>query len=158
MIWMVDGDGVLKPCGTNTTQPNEISDDLVRAIYEIHCNTPPIWQNHYEVLGKISKILQMLPRFYREAGEIYINMLLSSNTNIWNFPFLTDRHQGWTGNLFFSRGGAGRGRAWPKIYGAGQRGEPPLPHSAGRGGEGVKIYGAGNILRVSADWNHAAAK
>ena len=54
---MVDGDGVLKPCGTNTTQPNEISDDHVRALYEIHCNIPPILQNHYEVFGKISKIL-----------------------------------------------------------------------------------------------------
>ena len=65
-------------------------------------------------------------------------------------------NQGWTGKLFFSRGRAGRGRAWPKIYGAGQGGEPPLPHSAGRGGEGVKICGrggagAGNILRVPAD-------
>ena len=54
---MVDGDEVLKPCDTNTTQPNEISDDLVRALYEIHCNIPPILQNHYEVLGEISKIL-----------------------------------------------------------------------------------------------------
>ena len=54
---MVDGGGVLKPCGTNTTQPNEISDDLVRAIYEILCNIPPILENHYEVFGKISKIL-----------------------------------------------------------------------------------------------------
>ena len=68
---MVDGDGVLKPCGTNTTQPNEISDDFVRALYEIHCNIPPILQNHYEVFGKISKILQMLQNFYREVGEIY---------------------------------------------------------------------------------------
>ena len=42
------------------------------------------------------------------------------------------------GSYFFH--GAGRGGAWPKIYGAGN---PPLPHSAGQGGEGVKICGAG---------------
>ena len=50
--------------------------------------------------------------------------------------------------IFFSRGGAGRGGARPKIYGAGRGGEPPPPHRSGLGGEGVKICGAGNILRV----------
>ena len=53
------------------------------------------------------------------------------------------KNQGWTGKLFFSRGGAGSGKA-KNLRG----GEPPPPHSSGRGGEGVKIYGAGNILRV----------
>ena len=52
---------------------------------------------------------------------------------------------GMDGEAIFSRGGAGRGGAWPKIYGVGN---PPLPQSAGRGGEGGKICGAGNILRV----------
>ena len=41
-------------------------------------------------------------------------------------------NQGWTGKLFFSQGGAGRGGARPKIYGA-----------AGQSGEGVKICRAG---------------
>ena len=51
---------------------NEISDDLVRALYEIHCNIPPILQNHYEVLGNMCKILHTtLPNLYREVGEIY---------------------------------------------------------------------------------------
>ena len=69
---MLDGDVALKPCVTNTTQPNEISDDHVRALYEIHCNIPPILQNHYEVLGKICKILHTtLQNLYREVGEIY---------------------------------------------------------------------------------------
>ena len=68
---MVDGDEVLMPCGTNATQPNEISDDLVRALYEIHCNIQPILQNHYEVLGKICKMHTTLPNLYREVGEIY---------------------------------------------------------------------------------------
>ena len=62
-----------------------------------------------------------------------------------NYPYHPDHHehldhpdQRWMGKLFFSRGGAGRGKA--KIL----RGrEPPLPHSAGQGGEGVKIWGAG---------------
>ena len=45
--------------------------------------------------------------------------------------------------FFTGRGGAGRGGARPKIYGAGQGEEPTPPHSAGQGGEGVKICGAG---------------
>ena len=43
-------------------------------------------------------------------------------------------NQGWTGKLFFSRGGAGRGGARPKIFGA---------------GKGSKS--AGNTLLISAD-------
>ena len=39
--------------------------------------------------------------------------------------------QGWTGKLFFSRGGKGQGQ---KSMGWG--GEPPPPQSAGRGGKG----------------------
>ena len=42
---------------------------------------------------------------------------------------LGPHHQGWTGKLFFSRGGAGRGT-------------PPSPQFRA-GGEGVKICGAG---------------
>ena len=62
-------------------------------------------------------------------------------------------YQGWTGKLFFSRGGAGRGEARPKIYGAGRGGEPPLPTDRGGAGKGAKSAGrggagAGNILRV----------
>ena len=60
---------------------------------------------------------------------------------------LENRHQGWAGKLFFSRGGAGRGEARQKIYGTGRGGEPPLPHNAGRGGEGVKICGVGRVPR-----------
>ena len=44
-------------------------------------------------------------------------------------------NQGWTGKLFFSRGGAGRGGARPKIYGAGRGGEPP-PSPQCRAGRG----------------------
>ena len=65
-------------------------------------------------------------------------------------------NQGWTGKLFFSRGGAGRGRAWPKIYGAAGAGNPPFPAVQDGAGKGSKSTGrggagAGNILRVSAD-------
>ena len=61
--------------------------------------------------------------------------------------------QGWTGKLFFSRGGAGRGGARPKIYGAGN---PPFSTARGGAGKGSKSAGqgeagAGNILRESAD-------
>ena len=59
-------------------------------------------------------------------------------------------NQGWTGKLFFSRGGAGRGGARPKFFGAGN---PPFPTVRGRAGKGSKSSGpgeagAGNILRV----------
>ena len=62
-------------------------------------------------------------------------------------------NQGWTGKLFFSQGGAGRGGARPKFFGAGN---PPFPTVRGRAGKGSKSAGrggarAGNILRVSAD-------
>ena len=57
--------------------------------------------------------------------------------------------QGWTGKLFFSRGRAGRGGTWPKIYGAGN---PPFPTVRGGAGKGSKSAGqggagAGKILR-----------
>ena len=48
--------------------------------------------------------------------------------------------QGWTGKLYFSRGGEGQGQ---KSMGQGGAGSTPPPHSAGRGGEGVRICGAG---------------
>ena len=43
-------------------------------------------------------------------------------------------NQGWTGKLFFSQGGAGRGGARPKFFGAGN---PPFPTVRGRAGRGV---------------------
>ena len=49
-----------------------------------------------------------------------------------------DIFQGWTGKLFFSRGGAGQG--WEgqgqKSMGRGGAGNPPLPTVRGRAGKG----------------------
>ena len=51
--------------------------------------------------------------------------------------------QGWTGKLFFSRGGVGRGGARPKFYGAGRDGEPHLVTVRGRAGKGSRSVGRG---------------
>ena len=47
-------------------------------------------------------------------------------------------NQGWTGKLFFSRGGAGRGGARPKFFRAGN---PPFPTVRGGAGKGSKLRG-----------------
>ena len=57
-------------------------------------------------VNHFSKRHSIKPRENRESA--FAMILIKSEYN----------QQGWTGKLFFSRGGAGRGGAWLKIYGA----------------------------------------
>ena len=72
--------------------------------------------------------------------------------------FFSNAHQVWTGKLFLSLGGAGRGGAWQKMYGAG-RGTPPFPTVRGGAGKGSKSAGQGGA-RAGNSWlkSYAAAK
>ena len=57
-------------------------------------------------------------------------------------------NQGWTGKLFFSQGGAGLGRAWPKIYGGGPaRGTSPSPQCGAGRGRGQNLRGEEGLGR-----------
>ena len=63
--------------------------------------------------------------------------------------------QGSAGKLFFSRGGAGRGEARPKIYGAGN--PPPSPQFGAGRGRGQNLgsgEGPGQEHTACTDWNH----
>ena len=53
----------------------------------------------------------------RQGGSSPFVTILDAGFGV---DFLGGSYQGWTGKLFFSQGGAGRGGARPKIYRAGE--------------------------------------
>ena len=76
---------------------------------------------------KIQHIREGFPKKWKTRST-WLNCALRDNkamfwVSIGHYEAVADVNwQGWTGKLFFSRGGAR-----PKIYGAGRSGEPPPP-------------------------------
>ena len=83
---------------------------------------------HYYSFGAATKYFVIYFQIKYKTRSSWLNCALRDNeavfwVSIGHYEAVADVNwQGWTGKLFFSRGGAR-----PKIYGAGRSGEPPPP-------------------------------